>query len=104
MKVSEEIPMHTRKGKNFKEVIAEEKSKGKLFKKIMKTLTSINSSVLYSGSFLLFFIILDIALYVILLPSAFLWAGLLLVSALISSIFASKITNKLKKQQWKYAS
>jgi uncharacterized membrane protein len=101
---SEEMRIHVKKGKNFKEVIAEEKNKGKLFKKTMKTLTHINSSVLYGSSFLFFFIVLDVVLYVLLLPSVFLWAGLLLVTALISSVLASKITNMLKRQQWKYAS
>ena len=98
--------MHIRvkKGKNFKEVIAEEKNKGRLFKKTMKTLTSINSSLLYGGSFLLFFVALDLVLYVLLVPSVLLWAGLLVATALVSSVLASRITNLLKKQQWKYAS
>ena len=36
--------MRIKKGKNFKEVIEEEKKKGKTVKKIMRTLTSLNTS------------------------------------------------------------
>jgi len=100
--VSEEMHIRIKKGKNFKEVIAEEKNKGRTFKRVMKTLTSINTSVLYGGSFLLFFIAIDVALYVLLAPSVLVWAGLLVASALVSSILASRITGMLKKQQWKY--
>jgi len=104
MIVTEEMHIRVKKGKNFKELIAEEKNKGKLFKKTMKTLTSVNSSVLYGGSFLLFFVALDVVLYVLLAPGVLLWAGLLVATALVSSVLASRITNLLKKQQWKYAS
>ncbi len=101
--MSEEMHIRAKKGKNFKEVIAEEKNKGRFFKKTMKKLTSLNSSVIYGGSFLLFFIALDVVLYVLLSPGVFVWAGLLVAAALVSSVLASRITNLLKKQQWKYA-
>ncbi len=96
--------LRIKKGKNFKDVIAEEKNKGRYFKLMMKRLTSINSSLLYSGSFLLLFIVIDVAVYALLEPTVLIWAGILVASALVSSIFASKVTNMLKKQQWKYAS
>ncbi len=38
-----EKAMRAKKGKNFKEVIEEEKNKGKTVKKIMRTLTSLNT-------------------------------------------------------------
>ncbi len=99
-----EESMHTKKGKNFKEVIEEEKQKGKTTKKIMRTLTSLNGSVVYGGSFLLSFIALAAVLYFLLAPSVFVWAGLLVVAALVSSLFASRLTSLLKKNQWKYKS
>ncbi len=102
--MSEEMRIRAKRGKNFKEVIAEEKNKGRFFKKTMKKLTSLNSSVIYGGSFLLFFIALDVVLYVLLSPDVFVWAGILVATALVSSVLASRITNLLKKQQWKYAS
>ena len=104
MKVSDEMHLRIKKGKNFKEVIAEEQKKGRTYKLFMKRLTGINTSVIYGGSFLLFFAIFDLALYNLLVPSAFVWAGLLVVTALVSSILASRITKYLKKQQWKYSS
>ncbi len=96
--------LFTKKGKNFKDVIAEEKNKGKYFKLLMKRLTSLSQSLLYSVSFLMLFIIIDVAVYALLAPAVLVWAGVLVASALVSSIFASKVTNRLKKQQWKYAS
>lgn len=98
--------MHLRikKGKNFKDVIAEEKKKGRYSKMVMKHLTRINSSMLYGGSFLLLFVIIDVAVYALFEPSVLVWAAILVVSALVSSIFASKLTHLLKKRQWKYAS
>jgi ABC-type protease/lipase transport system fused ATPase/permease subunit len=103
MKLSDEMHLRIKKGKNFKEIIAEEKNKGKNFKRFMKRLTSLSQSVLYSASFLLFFIVIDVALYALFAPTVYVWAVVLVVAALISSIFASKITNKIKKQQWKYS-
>jgi mRNA-degrading endonuclease YafQ of YafQ-DinJ toxin-antitoxin module len=47
-----EISMNSKKGKNFKEVIKQEKNKGKAFKKVMYMLSSIDSSLVYGGSFL----------------------------------------------------
>jgi hypothetical protein len=98
--------MHLRikKGKNFKEVIAEEKNKGRYFKILMKRLTRIDPSVLYGGSFLLLFVIIDVAVYALFEPTVLVWAVILVASALVSSIFASKVTHMLKKQQWKYSS
>ena len=101
--MSEET-MPTKRGKNFKEVIAEEKNKGKTRKKIMKRLTHINAEVMYGGSFLLLFVALDALIYYFLAPTVFIWAGILVGTAVLSSIFASRLTKTLKKQQWKYAS
>jgi hypothetical protein len=100
----QEIEMRSKKGKNFKEVIDDEKNKGRFFKKTMKILTGIDSSVVYGGSFLLFFAALDVTFYFLLAPGVFMWAGILVGTALVSSVLASKITKLLKKQQWKYAS
>jgi hypothetical protein len=94
--------MHTKKGKNFKEVIAEEKNRGKTTKKIMRAITSLRTSVVYAGSFLLFFIALAVAMYFLLAPGVFVWAGILVVAALVSSVLASRITSLLKNNQWKY--
>jgi hypothetical protein len=94
--------MRTKKGKNFKEVIEGEKNKGKTSKKIMHTLTSINSSVVFSGSFLLLFLMLDVVMYVAMTPMLFVWMGILIVNAVVSSLAASRITKFFKKPQWKY--
>lgn len=96
--------IRSKKGKNFKDVIAEEKNKGRYFKLVMKKVTRLNPSVLYGGTFLFFFIVLDVVLYALIAPSVIVWAGVLVVAAVVSSIFASKVTNLFKKQQWKYAS
>jgi hypothetical protein len=98
-----EKEMRTKKGKNFKEIIEEEKNKGRTIKKIMRTLTGINTSFVYGGSFLLFFVISDVVIYYLLAPSVLLWTGILVGTALVSSLFASRITNVLKKNQWKYS-
>jgi hypothetical protein len=100
--VSDEMGPFRKKGKNFKEVIAEEKNKGRYFKLVMRRLTSLNSSLLYSVSFLLLFVVIDVAVYALFEPAVLVWAGILVASALASSIFASKVTHMLKKQQWKY--
>ncbi len=84
-------------GKNFKEVIKEQQNKGKTRKAIMKRITSINSSVMYAGTFLLLFVILDVIAYLLVTPSVFVWAGILVVSAVVSSLFAQRVTKKLKK-------
>jgi len=102
--VTEEMRLRVKKGKNFKEIIAEEKNKGRYTKLVMKRLTSLNPSLLYSGAFLLVFVAISAAVYALFEPTVFIWAGILVVSALVSSIFASKVTHVLKRQQWKYSS
>jgi hypothetical protein len=102
--MSEGMHLRIKKGKNFKEVIADEKKKGRRFKLFMKKLTSISTSVIYGGSFLLFFVVFDLALYLLLAPTVFVWAALLVGSALASSILASRVTKYLKRQQWKFSS
>jgi hypothetical protein len=104
MKVSKEMHVRIKKGKNFKDVIAEEKNKGRFFKLTMKRLTSLSSSLIYGVSFLFAFISLDILFYALFTPGVLVWAGLLVATALVSSLFASRLTNLLKKQQWKYSS
>jgi hypothetical protein len=99
--MSEKI-MRTKKGKNFKKIIEEEKNKGKNVRKLMRALTNINTSLVYGGSFLLFFVALDVVIYQLLAPSVLLWAGILVGTALVSSLLASRITNILKKNQWKH--
>jgi hypothetical protein len=101
--MSEKI-MGTKKGKNFKKIIEEEKNKGKNVRKLMHALTSIDTSLVYGGSFLLFFVAFDVVIYQLLAPSVLLWAGILVGTALVSSLLASRITNILKKNQWKYNS
>ncbi|MGD6852355.1 MAG: hypothetical protein ACQCN6_09890 [Candidatus Bathyarchaeia archaeon] len=91
-----------KKGKNFREVIEDEKNKGRTTKRIMHAITSLNASLIYGGSFLLLFFVLASIFYFVLTPSVFLWAGILLVAALVSSLFASRVTNMLKNNQWKY--
>ena len=63
MKVSDEMHLRIKKGKNFKEVIADEKKKGRYVKLFMKRITSLSTSVIYGGSFLLFFATIDLTLY-----------------------------------------
>jgi hypothetical protein len=94
--------MLEKKGKNFKEVIEEEKNKGKTAKSIMRAITSLNTSVIYGGTFLAVFVLIDVVLYLLLTPSVFVWAGILVVTALVSSLVASRLTNLLKNSQWKY--
>jgi hypothetical protein len=91
-----------RQGKDFREIIEEEKNKGKTYKKVMRVLTSINEQVLYGGTFLFFFIILDVALYFLLSPDVFVWTGLLIATALVSSLLASRVSSMLKRNQWKF--
>jgi hypothetical protein len=93
-----------KKGKDFKQVIAEEKEKGKTSRRLMKIITGISSSVLYASTFLVMFVSLDVVIYVLFSPGVFVWAGALVGVAVLSSVVASRITNLLKKQQWKYAS
>jgi membrane protein YdbS with pleckstrin-like domain len=94
--------MGQKKGKNFKQVIEEEKNKGKTTKKIMRIITSLDTSVVYGGSFLLVFIVLNLVVYFSLSPGVFVWAGSLVVTAVASSVLASRITKMLKNNQWKY--
>jgi hypothetical protein len=97
-----ETSMRTKMGKNFKEIIEEEKQKGKTIIQIMRALTSLNSSIVYGVSFLLCFATLSTVLYSALTPNVFIWAGILVVAALLSSLFASRVTYMLKRNQWKY--
>ncbi len=99
-----EQSMHNKKGKNFKEFIEEEQNKGKTIKRIMCTITSINTAVMYSGSFLAVFMVFAAVAYFAISPSVFVWAGILLVAAVVSSVLASRITSLLKNSQWKYKS
>jgi membrane protein YdbS with pleckstrin-like domain len=99
-----EEKMRVKKGKNFKEIIEDEKKKGKTSRRIMKQITHIDSSLLYALSFLLPFVALDALLYSLFKPDVFIWAGILVGSALFCSIFASYLTKTIKKQQWRYAS
>ncbi|MCW4028715.1 MAG: hypothetical protein NWE92_03610 [Candidatus Bathyarchaeota archaeon] len=96
--------VRTKKGKNFKEIIEEEKNKGKTTKKIMHALTSINQEVVYGGSFLFLFVIITVTIYSAFAPDVYVWAGLLIVAAVISSLFASRVSSALKRNQWKYNS
>jgi hypothetical protein len=93
-----------KKGKNFKDFIADEKKKGQAFKKVMHIVTSINSDAMYSGSFLLVFLPVIVIAYLLFNPSAFLWAGVLIGAALFASLFANYVTKTLKRKQWKYSS
>jgi hypothetical protein len=99
--MSENCMVH-KKGRNFREIIEEEKHRGIVTKKIMRVLTSINTSVLYGCSFLLTFILLAATFYYLLTPSVFVWTGILVGVALVSSLLALRITNMLRKSQWKY--
>ncbi len=94
--------MREKKGKNFKEFIEDEKNKGKTAKAIMRTITGLNTGVIYGGVFLALFIIIDAALYVLLSPSVFVWAGILVAVALVCSLAANRLTTLLKNSQWKY--
>ncbi len=94
--------MRGKKGKNFKEFIEDEKNKGKTFKAMMRAITSLNTEVIYACLFLAPFIVLSFVIYFALTPSVFVWAGILVVVALVSSVFASRITSMLKNSQWKY--
>jgi membrane protein YdbS with pleckstrin-like domain len=96
--------MHSKKGKNFKDVIEEEKNKGKTLKKIMGRIARIDSSIVYSVSFLLPFFTVDALIYLLLSPDVFTWAGLLVAVALVCSAFASRLTKSIKKRQWRYTS
>jgi hypothetical protein len=91
-------------GKHFKEFINEEKNKGKTRKAIMKVLTRIDASVMYGFVFLVSFVALDAVIYFVTVPSVFVWAGILIGTALFSSVLANRVTNRLKKVQWKFAS
>jgi uncharacterized membrane protein len=96
--------MLSKKGKNFKEVIAEEKQKGKTKKSIMRTITSLSVSVLYSGFFLLSFVSIAAVCYFAFAPSVFVWAGVLVLAAVVGTLIASRMTKMLKNIQFKYKS
>ncbi len=68
----------------------------------MRVLTRLNEEVVYGGVFLFFFVILDVAVYVLWAPDVFVWAGLLIVTALVSSLLAARISSVLKRNQWKF--
>jgi uncharacterized membrane protein YfcA len=96
--------MTPKKGKNFKEVIAEAQQKGKTTKSLMRTITSLDISVLYSGFFLLSFISIAAVCYIAFAPSVFVWAGVLVLAAAVGTLVASRMTKKLKNIQFKYKS
>ncbi len=96
--------MRSKKGRNFKEVIQEEKNKGKTRRKIMKAITRLDSSAMYGLAFLATFVALDAVLYALFAPGVFAWAGILLATAVVSSLVSARVTSRLKKQQWKFAS
>ena len=96
--------MSSKKGKNFKEIIAEEQKKGKTKKSLMRTITSLDISVLYSGFFLLSFVSIAAVCYFAFTPSVFIWAGILVLAAAIGTVVASRMTKKLKNIQFKYKS
>jgi uncharacterized membrane protein YfcA len=96
--------MSQKKGKNFKEVIAEEQQKGKTRKSIMRTITSLDISILYSGFFMLSFVSVAAVCYFAFAPSVFVWAGILVLAAVIGTFLASRMTKKLKNIQFKYKS
>jgi uncharacterized membrane protein len=96
--------MSSKKGKNFKEVIAQEKQKGKTKKSIMRTITSLSVSVLYSCFFLLSFVSIEAVCYFAFAPSVFVWAGVLVLAAVVGTLIASRMTKMLKNIQFKYKS
>lgn len=89
--------------KSFKEVIAEKQKKGKTRKKLMKLLTSLDSSVIYCFSFLSPFATAAIIFYCIVTPDILLWAAFLVVTAIACSVVAHHLTRAIKKRQWRYA-
>ncbi|MCW4008623.1 MAG: hypothetical protein NWF09_08075 [Candidatus Bathyarchaeota archaeon] len=89
--------------KSFKEIIAEKQKKGKTRKKLMKLLTSLNSSVIYCFLFLCPFATASIVFYYVALPDILLWALFLVVIAIVCSITAQYLTRAIKKRQWRYA-
>jgi membrane protein YdbS with pleckstrin-like domain len=91
------------KSRNFKEIIEREKHKTSVFDKIMKLITRINTSTIYAASFLLAFVALDALIYWLLAPDVLIWAIILIVVAVVCSLFANSVTKTVKKQQWKYA-
>jgi hypothetical protein len=96
--------MSSKKGKNFKEVIAEEQQKGKTKKSIMRAITGLDVSILYSGFFLISFVAVAAVFYFAFAPSVFVWAGILVVAAIVGTLVASRMTKMLKNNQWKYKS
>jgi len=99
-----EISMKSKKGKNFKQVIEDEKQKGKTKKAIMRAITSLDESVVYSEFFLTPFIAVSAVLYFVFTPSVFVWAGILVLAAVVSTLFAARMASLLKNKQWKYKS
>lgn len=89
--------------KSFKEVIVEKQKKGKTSRKLMKLLTSLDSSVIYCFSFLFPFASAAIIFYCIVIPDIFLWAIFLVVTAVVCSLAAHRLTRAIKKRQWRYA-
>jgi membrane protein YdbS with pleckstrin-like domain len=97
-----EVSVLIKKGKHFKEVIEEEKRKGQTKKSIMRAITSLNESILYSVFFLIAFVAISAVFYFALAPSVFIWAGILVAAAVVSTLFASHMASLLKNKQWKY--
>jgi positive regulator of sigma E activity len=69
----------------------------------MKILSSIDSSIIYCLSFLFMFAGLCVLFYYLFAPTVFVWAGVVVGMAVISSVFASFLTKRLKKHQWQYS-
>jgi uncharacterized membrane protein YfcA len=92
------------KNRNFKDIIKEQKKqKSRLPEAVMRRITSINTSILYGSAFLIVFLTFDVIIYWLLTPDILVWTIILIVSALLGSIFASRLTKNLKKKQLRYA-
>lgn len=98
-----EMLARTKKSKNFKEIIIQEKEKGRTRRKLLKIITGIDAAIIYSFSFLIMFAITDVLFYLLFTPSVLLWAAFLVGASIVYSIVAHYITNTIKKRQWRYA-
>jgi len=71
--------------------------------KIIRNITSLNTSVIYGGSFLLAFIITVASVfYFLFAPTVFVWAGLLVVAALVSTLFCFPLEWFFEKESAEY--
>jgi Kef-type K+ transport system membrane component KefB len=95
--------MREKKGKDFKEVIRDEKRQGGVREEALKKITSVNASFLYGLCFLVTFASLDALMYWLLTPGVLLWLIILVASAAVGLFFASRLTRLVKKRQWRYA-